>query len=95
VAYWQRTLSVVEEVRQELKGDIGFLAMAGGSEEREQWRQHWSARSARGLDEALLTPLPQLPTLTLSTSFPLPTHRQPGRLRRLRRMWLHKDWRRR
>jgi hypothetical protein len=95
VAYWQRTLSVVEAVRRELSQDIGFLAAAGGSEERDHWRQYWSTRSANGLDDALLTPLAQLPTLTLSTSFPLPAHRQPGRLRRLRRMWSHKDWHRR
>jgi len=94
VAYWQRTLSVVAAVRRELSEDIGFLATAGGSEERDHWRQHWSLRAAKGLDEVLLTPLAALPTLTLSISFPLPAHRQPGRLRRLRRMWSQGDWHR-
>lgn len=94
VAYWQRTLSVVQAVRQQLSEDIGFWATAGGSEERSQWQHHWSSHPAKGLDAALLTPLPQLPTLTLSTSFPLPAHRQPGRIRRLRRMWQQNKWRR-
>lgn len=94
VAYWQRTLAVVQAVRSHLSEDIGFWATAGGSEERERWQRQWPTTSAAGLDTTLLTPLAQLPTLTLSTIFPLPAHRQPGRLRRLRRMWLHKSWRR-
>lgn len=87
VAYFQRTLDVVRAVRGALSEDIGFLATAGGSEERAQWQRCWPHHPARGLDERLLLPLSQLPTLTLSMSFPLPAHRQPGRLRRLRRMW--------
>ncbi len=94
VAYWQRTLDVVQAVRGQLSEDIGFWATAGGSEERGRWQRQWPSTSAAGLDAALLMPLAQLPTLTLSTIFPLPAHRQPGRLRRLRRMWLHKSWRR-
>ncbi len=35
--------------------------------------------------DALLPALHEVPTLTLSFSFPLPAHKQPGRLRRLRR----------
>jgi hypothetical protein len=93
VAYFERTLAVVRAVRGALSEDIGFLATAGGSEERAQWQHCWPHQSARGLDESLLLPLEQLPTLTLSISFPLPAHRQPGRLRRLRRMWRSKQWR--
>jgi hypothetical protein len=94
MAYWQRTLDVVQAVRRELREDIGFLATAGGSEERAQWRRVWPKRPAQGLTEELLPPLSHLPTLTLSMSFPLPAHRQPGRLRRLRRMWQRHSWRR-
>jgi hypothetical protein len=93
VAYFERTLAVVRAVRGILSEDIGFLATAGGSEERAQWQRYWPRRAARGLDEILLLPLEQLPTLTLSMTFPLPAHRQPGRLRRLRRMWRGKQWR--
>lgn len=94
IAYWERTEAVVRAVRQELSDDIGFLATAGGSEERAQWQPLWPRRSALGLTDELLRPLEGIPTLTLSTSFPLPAHRQPGRLRRLRRQWNRKNWRR-
>ena len=94
IAYWDRLRSVVQQVRNHLSEDIGFLAAAGGSEERAQWRRYWPDRPANGLDRQLLTPLAQIPTLTLSIAFPLPAHRQPGRMRRLRRMWQRKGWQR-
>lgn len=95
IAYWERTLEVVRGVRRELSDDIGFLATAGGSEERAQWQPGWPQRSAPGLAPELLPALDTIPTLTLSISFPLPAHRQPGRLRRLRRQWTRKNWRQR
>ncbi|MBI1293436.1 hypothetical protein GC175_00575 [bacterium] len=95
IAYWERTLDVVRAVRQALSDDIGFLSTAGGSEERALWQPLWPEPAARGLADELLPPLEQIPTLTLSTSFPLPAHRQPGRIRRLRRLWARKDWRQR
>lgn len=94
LAYWQRMLDVVQAVRRGLSDDIGFLATAGGSEERAKWRRVWPERPARGIHADLLPPLSHLPTLTLSMSFPLPAHRQPGRIRRLRRMQQRRDWRR-
>ncbi len=95
VAYWERTISVIHAVRRILSEDIGFLSTAGGSEERAQWQPSWPKQAALGLAPELLRPLDELPTLTLSMSFPLPAHRQPGRLRRLRRLWMRKDWRQR
>ncbi|MCB0115271.1 MAG: hypothetical protein R2873_02440 [Caldilineaceae bacterium] len=95
IAYWERTTAVVQATRAELSDDIGFLATAGGSEERAQWQPLWPQRPALGLPEDMLPPLENIPTLTLSTSFPLPAHRQPGRLRRLRRQWARKNWRQR
>lgn len=94
IAYWERTLAVVKGVRYGLSEDIGFLAAAGGSEERVRWQRRQAAGTAAGLDGSLLAPIANLPTLTLSISFPLPSHRQPGRLRRLRRIWRRKGWRR-
>lgn len=87
VTCWQRTLTVAEGVRQLLTNDLAFLATLAGEEERYRWRAYWG-QAAPGLDPSLLSELAQLPTLTLSTTFPLPAYRQPGRTRRLRRTWL-------
>ncbi len=87
VAYWERLLQVVGTVQEELSMDPAFLAAAGGGEERERWRRVWQQEPAPGLPGALLPPLDELPSLTLSMNFPLPAHRQLGRLRRLRRTW--------
>lgn len=87
LAYWERLWAVVQGARKILSDDIGFLASSGGSDERSRWRGAWQARTAPGLDERLLPHLDAIPTVTLTMNFPLPTHRQPGRLRRLRRMW--------
>jgi hypothetical protein len=81
---WQQLLQVLQGTRQLLANDIGFLATNGAEEERNRWRTWWSKPPARGLDIQLTPALHTIPTLTLSFDFPLPTHRQPDRLRRLR-----------
>ncbi len=91
-AHWQQLTAVVEEARGYLIHDPGYLATNAAAEERARWRSRWTADAAAGLHPALLPSLDQVPTLTLSFDFPLPTNRQPGRLRRLRQ---HRDRRRR
>ena len=87
LAYWERLWEVVRGARQILSDDIGFLASSGGSDERNRWRAAWPIHPASGLDERLLPDLENVPTVTLTMTFPLPAHRQSGRSRRLRRMW--------
>lgn len=95
LAYWEKLRSVLAEVRRQLWDDIGFLAAAAGADEKANWREAWQGAGAQGLDERLLPALRQLSTLTLAVEFPLPAYRQPGRVRRLRRMWQSGNWRRR
>jgi hypothetical protein len=78
---------VVNGARQILSDDIGFLASSGGSDERNRWRATWPLHPAAGLDSRLLPDLETIPTVTLTMIFPMPIHRQSGRMRRLRRMW--------
>lgn len=85
VDQWQQLLAVTMQTRRRLLEDVSFLAVNGGQEERGRWRQWWDQPPAPGLDPRLTPALNQLPTLTLSLDFPLPAHRQPHRLRRLRR----------
>lgn len=85
IEQWQRLLTVITQSRRLLLEDVSFLAANGGQEERAQWRHWWERPPAPGLDPRLTPELGQLPTLTLSLDFPLPAHRQPHRLRRLRR----------
>lgn len=83
-AHWRRLVAVMHGARQRLEHDTGFLITNNAGEERARWRAAWQQPAAPLLPE--LTPrLPDTPTLTLSTDFPLPAYRQPGRLRRLRR----------
>ncbi len=84
-AYWEQLTAVVEETRGYLMHEPGYLAANAALQERARWRSHWATAPAAGLDPALLPALEQVPTLTLTTEFPLPVSRQPGRLRRLRR----------
>lgn len=91
VAYWQRAQAVIQQVRAQLSDDITFLAATGGAEERDFWQRSWPSHPARGVDPLLLPNLESVPSLTLAVSFPLPAHRQPGRLRRLRRIW-RREW---
>ncbi len=90
-AYWKRLIQVVTATQTVLRSDPSFLAAAGGGEERDRWRHAWAMEPAPGLASDLLPDLATLPTLTLSVTFPLPVHRQTGRMRRLRRTW--RQWR--
>lgn len=85
IEQWQQMLGVILQTRRLLFADVGFLAANGGQEERARWRHWWERAPAPSLDPRLTPELGQLPTLTLSLDFPLPAHRQPHRLRRLRR----------
>ena len=82
--HWLTLQQVLTQARSMLAHDIVFLAANGSEDERARWRQTWQQRAATGLDPGLQPSLPSLSTLTLSTDFPLPPYRQPGRLRRLR-----------
>ena len=84
-ARWLRLLAVIQQTREHLADDAGFLATNGSGEERSRWRQAWQTATPEGLLPVLAPSLAETPTLTLSTEFPLPAYRQPGRLRRLRR----------
>jgi hypothetical protein len=81
---WNRLLGVVEEVRATLVDDPGFVATLATQETQMRWRRLWASAPAEGLSQQLRPDLMSIPTLTLSFDFPLPAHRQPGRLRRLR-----------
>lgn len=85
VEQWQQALHVTMQTRRRLLADVSFLSVNGAQEERARWRQWWDYSPTPGLDPRLTPALGQLPTLTLSLDFPLPAHRQPHRLRRLRR----------
>ncbi len=79
---WEVAAQQLQQTRRLLAGDIGYLAANGAAEERARWLGAGPAAAS------VLSPNAPLPTLTLSTDFPLPVARQPGRLRRLRR---HRD----
>ena len=95
LAYWERLWAVIGAARRILRHDIGFLASSGGEDERNRWRSSWDRRPAAGLDARFLPALETIPTVTLTMIFPLPVHRQSGRLRRLRRMWKRRQARKR
>ncbi|MBX3015418.1 MAG: hypothetical protein KF832_28115 [Caldilineaceae bacterium] len=84
VEQWLTMLGMITQCRRLLWEDVSFLAASGAQEERARWRQWWAQPPVPGLDPRLTLELGQLPTLTLSLDFPLPAHRQPHRLRRLR-----------
>jgi len=84
VERWLALRETLVEARDLLAQDVAFLSANGSEDERARWRQAWREPPTSGLDPRLLPSLPSLPTLTLSVDFPLPAHRQPGRLRRLR-----------
>lgn len=85
IEQWQQAGMVITQARRLLLEDVTFLAVNGGQEERTRWRRWWEQPPVPGLDPRLTPEVGQLPTLTLSLDFPLPAHRQPHRLRRLRR----------
>lgn len=86
VEHWDRLVQVIQQTRCLLDDELGFWAANGGDEERARWRWAWQRPPAPGVTAALLPELHTIPTLTLAVDFPLPASRQPGRLRRLRRM---------
>jgi hypothetical protein len=86
VARWERLVQVVQATRAVLSDELGYWAANGSDEERARWRWVWPLNPAPGLPDALLPNLAQTPTLTLAVDFDLPAYRQPGRLRRLRRL---------
>lgn len=91
VDHWQRLVDVVQATRALLDQEIAFWATNGGNEERARRRSAWAEPPAPGVDAALLPALAHVPTLTLAIDFPLPAYRQPGRLRRLRRSYAHRN----
>ena len=90
VEHVARLFAVAHATRARLADEVAFLATNGGDIERARVARAWQLPAAAGLrapeaDETLLPALGDVPTLTLSFSFPLPAHKQPNRLRRLRR----------
>ena len=83
-ARWQRLLTVVEATSHRLADEPGFLGMTARNETQMALRQYWSQKPVRGIAPNLTPKLATIPTLTLSYDFPLPPHRQSGRVRRLR-----------
>jgi hypothetical protein len=94
VEQWHALTAVIQQVRVILSEDVGFWAANGAQEERERWQRWWDRPPVAGLDGALTPSLSQVPTLTLTIDFPLPTHRQPDRFRRLRANRERRRWRR-
>lgn len=82
--HWQHLLIVVEGVRSALADDPAFWGMSAAHEVQMGLRRFWTAPPVRGIDPALTPVLAEALTLTLSTDFPLPAHRQSGRTQRLR-----------
>ena len=81
---WASLCAVVQRARTLMEQDSAYLVAYISEEERARWRHAWHQDPTIGLNQRLQPDLPSVPTLTLSTEFPLPTRRQPGRLRRLR-----------
>ena len=84
LSHWQRLMAVIQAARRILVDDIGYLTTNGGEDERNRYYQHWQSEPAPGLPAELCPALEDIPTLSLTFTFPLPVHRQSGRLRRLR-----------
>jgi hypothetical protein len=84
VELWQQLCATIQQARDILAEDIGYLAANGATEEREQWRGQWLHAPVAGVASALMPALEQIATLTLSFEFPLPAWKQPDRVRRLR-----------
>lgn len=93
--HWARLVRVLTGVRSQLIEDIGFLTTSGALDERLRWQRQWRNATAQGLNGTLPADLASVPTLTLALDFGLPTHRQPNRLRRLRRNRLRRQQHRR
>ena len=81
---WARLSKVVNVTLERLQERSDYLMAYLCQEERARWQSEWRQKPVRGIDSHLQPDLRSLSTLTLSTEFPLPAGRQPGRLRRLR-----------
>jgi hypothetical protein len=84
IAKWSRLCDVVRQAHVHLYDDQGYLVAYLCQEERARWQLLWKRQPASSADPLIRSEIDALPTLTLSTEFPLPASRQPGRLRRLR-----------
>ncbi len=93
--HWARLVQVLTGVRGRLLEDIGFLTTSGAQDERLRWQRQWRSATAPAFNGTLAPDLTSVPTLTLALDFGLPTHRQPNRLRRLRRSRERRHLRRR
>lgn len=80
---WAAAVATVDQARDQLADDAGYLGLNGAAEERWRWSAAWQQPAAPGVDASLLPAPAGVPTLTLITDFPLPAWRQPGRRRRL------------
>jgi hypothetical protein len=94
IEHWQQLVGVIQQARTILADEVGFLATNGAQEERDRWLAWWKRPPVAGLDAQLNPRLIDVPTLTLTFTFALPPHRQPDRLRRLRRNWERRRMRR-
>ncbi len=81
---WHSLQRVVEETNAAIVCYSDYLVAYLNRDESMRWQHIWRQKPARAIDSALLPELRSLNTLTLSTEFPLPASRQPGRIRRLR-----------
>lgn len=84
IRLWTRLYDVVQRAYAQIQGESAHLYAYLCNEERARWTQSWHRAPASAIDPLLVADVGRLPTLTLSTEFPLPASRQPGRLRRLR-----------
>ena len=81
---WRRVCDVVRQAYALLQENSAHLIGYLCEEERARWQRPVSMRAEAASDFLYMPDVHSLPTLTLSTEFPLPPGRQPGRLRRLR-----------
>lgn len=84
IRLWTHLHDVMQHAYAQIQGESVQLYAYLCNEERARWTQLWQRRRASAIDPLLVADVERLPTLTLSTEFPLPASRQPGRLRRLR-----------
>jgi len=79
---WQQACVTIHAVRMALHRSAAYWGFNHAAGERARW-----PLAANGQSTAWQPGLAVAPTLTLALEFALPAARQPGRLRRLRRMW--------
>ncbi|MEZ4658628.1 MAG: hypothetical protein R2911_13740 [Caldilineaceae bacterium] len=88
-------MAVIHATCHILADDIGYLTTNGAEDERSRYYRHWRRSAAPGLPSELCPALEEIPTLSLTFTFPLPVHRQSGRPRRLRTNRVTQRWWRR